>query len=544
MANSFLTTGAISIFDSLIPQKSRDILQQQNWEEFQSDIDERIQIYNDDWRDILTGVIKSRLSIETVNQFFPRDAPPKWPIPLTMNLMKKVVNQISQVYNDNAKRAFVEEKQEVVSDLEEGEFEEIASERYSDIVKSGFNAMMQEVNKMTNLCNVVLVRPVPDPALRFSTTGFRYDILTPDIFTPIQHPDDPSSLIGVMYTIDMTDTPGITVTNINNTITRKVLIFYIGTGEAGDEPFFAESDNNDVGEIVKQPYVWTFEGKPYLPFAVFRSHVPLTGQFVNRTMGDDLTEGTKEASNQLSKWLRALEKNQAGKQLVMSGPQSEHLPKTIIMDHASVLTFPVPKDDVELTNIDHQTDIQGSWEALYKYVESIVANYGLTQEKFSGSPQSGVALKIKNEELRTNITNQWPLYREAENRLAWLIRRENNRALKTGDFGTISDSGEFRINFGDLPFEPDPIENTDKMLVLVQENIMSKADVLMKIDPDIPDLEAAQEQLILNRILNRKAAGGLVGLAEMPESIPPVEETEETTETQQEILDEGVVEVE
>lgn len=555
MANfNFLTTGGITQFDSLLPATARDLLQRQNWQEFQSDIDERLQIYSDDWRDILIGVIKSRLSLETQNQFFPDGTSPKWPIPLTMNLLKKVVNQISQVYNDNAKRAYVEEKEEIEeeiqTDIEEGDVkepEELASERYSEIVKSGFNAKMQLVNRMTNLCNVVLVRPVPDPELRFSTTGFRFDILTPDQFTPIQHPDDPSSLIGVFYSIDLTDTPGGTITNVGlDTITRIELLFYIGTGEDGDEPFFAESNNLNDKEIEKQPYVWRDpNGKPYLPFAVFRKEEPLTGQFVNRTSGDDLTQGTKEASNQLSRWLRSLELNATGKQLIVSGAGAEKQGKTIIMDQANVLIWPMAKEDAIISNIDHQVKIQTSWDALKSFVESILDSYDLSIEKFSGQAQSGVSLKLKNEGLRTRIEGQWPLYRDAENRLAWLVRRENNRALPSGEFGTISETGEFRINFGDLPFEPEPLENVDKMLTLAEQDIMSKAQILMKIDPDIPDLEAAQEQLILNKQLNRKAAGGILGLGAMGEPIPPVaEEPGEKTESQEEILEDGSVEIE
>jgi hypothetical protein len=519
-----LTTGSINSLDSLIPENARDVLQRQNWQEFQIDIDKRLLIFRDDWKDQLALHIKKSLSDETIKQFFRSDGI-KWPLPIHVNLLKRTVTDTSQVYSDTAKRSF--EKQIVEEETETETIGRIESdERYGEIV-ANLNPKMQLVNKLVNVCNVVLVRPVPDPEKTHSQTGFRFDILTPDLFTPIQHPDNPSTIIGIMYAIDLTDTPGDSITNIAGYATRKEILFYMGTGEPGDEPFFAETDNKSNEPAKIQPYVWRDRnGKPYLPFAIFRSEEPLTGEFVNRTLGEDLVEGTLETGKLLSRWIRSYEASSAGKQLVISGPGSERTPKSIIRDILSIISFPVSKDDAVLDQIDHTVDVNKMWDALQKFIESVISPYGLSIEKFTAQAQSGISIKLKNEQLITRIKNQYSLYREGEKQLAEYIRRENNRALKIGEFGTIDEEASFQIDFGDLPFGPDPMEKAQENELYINMGLKSKASVLMDIEPDIQTEDEAQEKLKQISKMNREVKTGSLAVTAV-EQIPPVEEKTE-----------------
>lgn len=526
------TSGGFSTLESLLPKDQRDVLQQQNWSKFQLDIEKRLRIFRDDWEDILISHIKLTLSQETIDQYFPINVKPKWPIPIHMNLLKRVITEVSQVYNDNAKRAFIFSAEPKAStDLlmtEETTEDNVEifdeDERYADIVNIGFNPKMQFVNKLTNLCNVVLVRPVPDPEKKFSQTGFRFDILTPDQFIPIQHPDDPSVLIGVMYAIDLVDTYNDTSSGINS-VTRKELIFYMGTGEEGDEPFFAEVDNN-TEEIVKQPYVWVHEGKPYLPFAIFRNEETLTGEFVNRTSGNDLAIGTLEAAKLLSRWIKAYESN-SGKQLLVAGPGADKAPKQYQRDNMAIIQLPMSKEDATIENIDHQIDLERLYRSLEKFVEGIISNYNLSLEKFSAQAQSGFSLKLKNEGLKNRIQAQWESYRKSEQHLAEIVKRENNRALPTGEFGAIKEDSDFILDFGDLPFEPEPLERVQEFKELIEMGIKSKAAVLMIFEPDIKSIEDAQEKLMQNIRLNRETKTGTLPPTEALNQIAPVEQTEE-----------------
>ena len=517
-----ITSGSLNIFDSFIPQKSRDILQAQNWGLFQSDIDRRLRMYNDDWRDLLINFIRSQIGVESRAHFFPPNATPLWPIPLHLNILKRVIDEISLVYSTNAKRRFIRRIEQNINnqdnpvDLNNPQDnidnpQDQESERFGEIVNGEYNSKLQQINRLSNLCNIVLVRPVPDTNLR---TGIRLDVLTPDQFIPIQDPDNPSRLIGVTYVIDLTDSPG------GFAITRKEIMIYMGNQD--EEPFYAESDNFDNKKIEKQPYPFYYKGEKYFPFVPFRSTEILTGEFINRTKGDDLYNGTLNASLLLSHWMRAFREN-SGKQLVISGPGTKDAPKQFLRDNLAVLSFPGAKEDVTISQIDHSLNLESLWNSLYKFIESIIVNYGLSLDSFNARAQSGLSIKLANEKLITRVENQWNIYREAEKELAEIIRKENNRVLPSGDYGVIDDDMDFEIDFGTLPFEESPIEQVDNYQKLIDMNVLSRAEVLLKFNPDIGTIDDAQEQIKTNAKMNKEAARSNINLISSTNTPQPVQ---------------------
>jgi hypothetical protein len=409
-----------------------------------------------------------------------------------------------------ARRRFVEK----IEPIEGGESTFENDERWGEIVDNmGYNAHMQEINKIVNVCGTVLVRPVPDVSKR---SGFRLDIVTPDQFIPIMDPRRPGELIGVSYVIDATDSQS----GFNDT--RHEIVIYMGTEK--DEPFFAERTNSQTrAEIVKQPYPWIYNGKKYLPFVVFRARLPISGEFVNRTHGRDLYIGTLEYANLLSMWERGY-KTGTYKQLAITGPGNLDT-REIIADTMAVLKFPAPADQAEIKQLDHTVDVQGQLEAIFKFAGVVLQNYGISVDDFKAVSQSGISIKLQNQMLIDLITSQRELFRMSERELAEVVRMENNRVLPSRDFGPISDTADFEINFGNLPFEESIEETYDKQAAMILDNIKSKAEVLLEIDPDLGTIENAQAQIIRNAQLNREATRGQATPTPIDLSPAPPDET-------------------
>jgi hypothetical protein len=499
-----LTSGALSSLEALIPAKQREMLQRQNWQTFQAHIDRRLRMYADNWVSMLRRYIISQISPETQAQFF--DNPvginrnptefddvvaPRWPLPITINLIKRVVNEISLVYNTTANRTFSLESIDETNSTAESPGETVTedSERFAEIVGADYNNKMAYVNRLVNLCNCVLIRPVVDANYE---SGFRLDIITPDMFTPIQSLQDPERLIGVTYVIDLTDTPS----TLNTT--RKEILIYMG--EEGEEGFIAEIDNGNYTQPEKKPYPFLYKSEKYLPFAVFRNEEPLLGEFINRTSGRDLYLGTLQTGYLLSLWMRAY-REASGKQIIISGKSAgEFTPKSFIKDEAAVWMFPFDKDTAMIEQLDHSRDLTGQWEALERYMESVLNGYGISLDKFKAVPQSGISLKIQNESIIQLIKGQWPYYRRGETDLANIIRKLNNT---TPGMKGIPDDYEFVINFGPLPYEPEPVEMYEKLQPMVDAGYLSSAQLMMMIDPDIKSEEDAQEQILRNLQANR-----------------------------------------
>lgn len=528
------TSGGLFSLTKYLPSEIRNYLQQENWSEFQDEIENRLLMYYDDWKDLLKDHIKSKLSRESQDHFFPHNRSAKWPLPIHINILQRVVDEISLLYKNQANRAFVYEllpepdqaidgqQQEDVKAIEE------MDERGADIFDIRYNSMLQTVNKMTNICNVCVVMVSPDEKEK---CGLRYDILTPDMYTPIQDPDNPNRLIGIIYAIDSADTPG------GFTTIRKEVIYYIGRSEdPNDEPFYAicESGLQKMEKTEKLDYPYYYENEPFLPFITFRNSYPVAGEYVNRTQGDGLYQASLHTADLISRYMRAIE-DQTMKQLAIVGGSSRDVPPAIFRDQLAILSFPFPDDQTSIQMLDFQIDIKSMWESILNFIESSIAGYGLSIDKFKSTPQSGLSIKLSNQQLINKIQDQQPFFYAAERELADVIRKINNSMLPAGEFGKITDNADFRIDFGQLPFEPDPIELSEKYLALIDANVLSVPEYIQKLDPELSFADAL-EKFERNKEINKKRAptlnlNELAGMDDaLPESVEQLDEDNEIEE--------------
>jgi hypothetical protein len=509
---------------SELPESIRQELQAQNWDDYRDYIDRRLRMYNDDWEEILVDYIKDQISsVKKKNQYFPPNATPKWPILTHINVLKRVVEEISLVYKNEPirkmrKEVAAEEGALTETELVETETTEPAvkafeeSERYAEIVGGEYPLLMAKVNELVNVCNLILVGVMPDEN---QDIGIRFDLLTPDMFVPIQDPNNPSRLIGIIYFVATTDTSSNLVTNI--------VEYLVYMGQPDEEGFIVKIDNRSDERVEKKPYPFIYEGEKFFPFAVFRNDYPEKGSFVNRTQGDDLYNGTLHIGDLSSEWMHRF-KSATGTQLSALGNIGDKLIQEFVRDSLYVNVFPISKEDGEIVEHTFKMDANADWDAILKNIEIIITTYGLSIDKFKGTPQSGLSIKIQNEGLINIIEGQYPYYRFGEMELANIIRKVNNAMVKGVD--AIPDDYDFFIKFGRLPFEPTPEENWETDVAMSDRGITSDADIYMKHNPDVDDRDVAQAQIMKNKQMNRELRAGQAGT---PDTLPiPVEtETEE-----------------
>ena len=103
-----LVQGNVFGVATLLPPQVRNKLYLQNWDPYQIDCAMRIRMLNDNWEDQLIAYIVRQLPDEAVLHFFKgiNQGKPKWPLP-PFNLFKRVVEEISLIYKNEAQRWFL-----------------------------------------------------------------------------------------------------------------------------------------------------------------------------------------------------------------------------------------------------------------------------------------------------------------------------------------------------------------------------------------------------------------------------------------------------
>jgi hypothetical protein len=109
------------------------------------EVSDRLDIYRDSWEKILNNELNAQFHEKTRGNI-------KQMLALDSNVLKRVVKEISVVYQESAVRSYT---------LGEGE-QAKEDETYQELLsKIPINIIMQETNRLTNLCNESLIYIVP-----------------------------------------------------------------------------------------------------------------------------------------------------------------------------------------------------------------------------------------------------------------------------------------------------------------------------------------------------------------------------------------------
>jgi hypothetical protein len=431
---------------------------------------DRLNIYYDNWDDILEDEIEEQFAKETrenVKQMRAQDS----------NVLKRIVKEISIVYQKEASRSYT---------IGEGEKAK-EDERYNDLMKQiPVNLTLQETNRLTNLCNESLIYIVP------RNERIEYDILTPDLVEVYQSETNSKEFEAIVFTQSFVDTKG-------NTSLFYVYWDIYGRHLKYDQDFnpVKIEDNSEGINPYKDP---DNPGQTILPFVMFHKDFPIDSIW-NTTGGGDLVSGTKQIGVLLT-YLNYLFKVASFKQLVFSGISIDEIPKKLIYDPL----FPLVNKNTEgnISTVDHQIDITPLWELIYSKIGALANNYGLSLDNFklSGDAESGWALQIKNLGLDKIVKEQIKLYRWHELDLFNKTRIVNNTKYKD----KISEKGIFKVDFAELQYPENPEDIRKQWKFDIALGAKSITDYAMAVNPDLKTDDDAKKHIEENVEINKTIA--------------------------------------
>lgn len=397
------------------------------------------------------------------------------------NVTEMIINELAVLYSQPPKRE--------LCDCEDEESESV----YQDIIeKAKLDATMATANKYAKLCKVVLVRPVWRGKIE-------YDIYTPNMFDVIQDPQNPTKPLGIIYANQLDMVWSKPVNNDNKTTLQDPFslpntIFYVWTKEAHFAFTYAMNKSSEVViEMVKNEN--NADNKnPYemLPFVAIYDGVPTDGFFVEG--GDDLINAN-EINN-----VKLVEKNNLTKMQSFSIPVRKGADSTkdeMTLDPSMIVDIPADDDmrkgsdfkfvSPEAKIAEIEADLEGR-------LRRLAIKNKLNPDMFiaSGNRSSADSLQLQNYHLGKIITADKPLYAGYEKELFEITRVVYNYHSEEGQ---LPEECELFIDYKDIEV-PMTVEQEDSHNTILYTNkLMSRADWLMKENPDIKDKDQALEKL-------------------------------------------------
>lgn len=431
-----------------------------------NDAADKIDLYTDDANDI----IEAQLKAEFVKQNYDRL---KLNINKSQNILKRVINEISTIYKAEAHRT--------TGDKPNDRYQEILKESYLDV-------KLKKVNRYTNLLNECLLKPT------IRKGRFCFDIITPNIAFVFQDEDDPTLAKGICYQISYVNTRGRSDVDWH---------FWSVDEGAGEYVLF---DNNfrpkktvygEDGEKGPYPYL-TKEKEAVLPFVTFHRDSP-DYTFWDQDTGGDLYNAGVRAHVKMT-MMDYFFKTCSFKQIYIIGDTSK-MPQDQIMDTASPLSCPAG-EGAEIGVLDIQNNMKQLQDALAYNINAVVNNYGISADQFTlvGGEMSGRALKIRNRALMEIREEQIPLYRQYEWELFSVIRIVNNAWAGGGGLKKklIPWELEFAVDFAEIEFPEDPIEEIEIQSKYLNSGIISLGGFYQHFNTDVTDEAEAEKTITAN----------------------------------------------
>lgn len=413
------------------------------WPSIQRQVARRLQMLLGDWEDQLRDWVKPRVQAKAWQTIY-RD---RYVWSTETNVMADIVERSARVYSRPPLR------QLPAADREPSWFPEPT-----------FNALWQQVNRLVLVSGLVLVRPILQ-----ADRSWRFQVLTPDRFEPGTDPADPSRLIGVTLRSRRGET----------------LTIRLGDGSA---PFMSQESEASSRTWRGEAYPFRDEsGTPFLPFAVVRWQCP-PDQLFNPFVGADLADATLKVGwlDTQKEWLI---RGQSHKQFVLAGPAASRVPDAIIDPSTPIVLDQADGNEMRLELLDLQTDPSHIDRAVDVIMERLAARRGLTLGDFrvQSQPESGVALRIRNQRRAEALAEQQQMFRAAEGDLFCIMRAIWNRVHKAEP---IDSAARLDIRFAN-PW-PDELDDLDDLLKLVLLGALSWPAFVRKVsggslsDDDIP----------------------------------------------------------
>lgn len=399
------------------------------------------------------------------------------------NITRRIINEVSVVYKRAPQRRLMVKGKPVEGEPTE-RFQKLYENACADVV-------LKKVNRYTNLLQTVGVQ------VCWRNDRVELDILTPDILNVVQNPQDPTAASAVIIEQAFADT---------------VMLDSPGNPYGATKLFIAWTPEQhqvfDQSGVQREDLANADGRNPYgiMPFVWFRAERP-DGFFWNEGGADLIV--AQEAVNVKLTYLNQLIKMQSFSIAVFTG----NPPEGVTVDPTNYVVLPLPdaadKGQPDFKFVTPDPKIKEVLEALAEDVRRIADDWGLSMSNFtlSGSPSSGLSLKLQNVRLIERREDDLPLYNDYEKQLFNVMRRVHNTHCAPKD--KLPEDAEISVNFAELEFPEDPAAEDARWVTRINQNVVSRADWLRSIDPDIKSEEEAEKRLEEIAEFNSRTRGGM-----------------------------------
>lgn len=472
-----------AIFRELIP--GLELTDKEIMAKIKSDISrriifqERLNILNDKWKDIMSRELALMFSTESYNDMLPY-------IDVSNNLARRIVSEISVAYKNEPTRTVTPKG---------------GHKRYEEISKNfRIDSKMQRTNELLNGLNDLIVMTAI-----FGRT-IDLNIFTPNQFIVFENVDDPTQIDALAIEDKFMDRDGQERTQYCFwSPTRHFILDESGRKEvvpgnqSGLNPYIEQNVIMDGDEIV---------GVNFFPFT-FLHKSERHCSFLDETSGTDLFEATKLVA--MFNTFKAIMIPMQFKQLAVKKNLDDN---TGLLKNLQIKSpLHVFESNGEISVLDWQSQLTQLDESIDRKITQIAGNYGISAENFklTSTQTSGFARMIAKERLLEIREEQVKNYRNTEEDLFDSVRAANNLYSLGVE---IPENAKFSIDFQEPHFPNDPMQEIALLEKRVQLGLTNLLELVKQDNPDIKSDEEAEEFIaknikIRNKLNNKFGAGFL-----------------------------------
>ena len=489
-----------------------------------------IDIYKDNWDYIIDQELRDQVSQETYDKF-------QWLITKELNIVKRVVKELSTVYKEPP------ERKAVISDEQtDDNYDSSQKDTSKDIV-------LQSINAYTNLVNHTLLK------VTYRDDKLDYDQINFNNAETFYSSTDWMKMVAVKHymgyrfpgelahakqpQLKLSDSEGLAAGSVQNYTEAKVWvsedISALGIIENDDYDTLAGGyvytvkTVGDVEVIVsKEEIVYKdADGKAVLPFVLYSKTYPVD-DMLDFTTGNDLRDLNINVSIMMI-WINSLVKYQSFKQLVFNTDDPDSIQDDMRLGPAEVLVNPTREGNGDVQVLDLQAKVLELFDLVKHRIFTSLSGYGVSPDNFtlSADAQSGFALQISNMGKMESRQAQIPTYNTAEKkifnieRVIWNYHKPNEK---------IADEAELVIDFAEPTYPQSAEEKVKSAEFGLMHNIITEIDLLMRHNPDLTE-EQAEELYAKNKAFN-EANKKTVTITPATQPGQPVEEVEDAPDGQ------------
>ncbi len=424
------------------------------------------------------------------------------------NFLKKIVDLKTIIYKKEAKRKYLIGTTPETEEEGSPEIDQFSDDYEAIVNDSNINTALQQTDLYARINNISACRIM----LNIDNDGIQYSPVPSHEITIEQHPEDPLRIVGLIHTIKISDTPG----------DIRRMYFQWTTGESQtDTPI--EKDGlrvghyriyNDDGELIEQennkddlnPYE-TKGGKFIIPYVFFRT--VKSNEFWNETANQDIYDTTLQVNvnythkNNMMKFFGYDQKFIIG-DIDITALQGKRTDPTTIIN----IKPTEPNGSADIKGIPLSDRLTELDKAIFVSISQTADIHGvsLSADSMTAQRQTAEALTINRKSLIESREKLLPIYRDAENELAFKTIVIANTAIPNSGLGkNIPEDGTFQIDFAELDDPATPKEKAEVDVINISQNLDNPVNIIMGSNPDLNE-DQAREVWEKNKEINNNNA--------------------------------------